>query len=721
MVEQQTINEVNGINIDVFQNIINAMQKETEFGQCRFRRTNKWKPVYDELAQVRSQNGVTARRVHQDSHDKNSELNEFTRGRSVILRFLTVIQLILLCNTITSAGVINVPEDHTTIQAGIDASADGDTVLVAPGEYFENINFKGKAIFLSSHYFLDQDPAYISSTIINGSNAQNSNNASVVTLRSGEDANSVLNGFTITGGRGTKYTSEWPRHAGGGIFILSGASITNNHIINNNLIGNNPPPDGGGIHVNSGSSNTIIIRNNLIENNLVSGHSLVTGAGISLWGKADAIISNNTIIGNRVESINPIDENTGGGGLYIADRNCMILNNVFSGNEASFGGAINAWGRKTGSNLRVINNTFVENIASIKGGGIYINHGHCTAINNIFWDNNAPDDPDIFYRGNMNISYSITQDIFPGEGNIQTDPLFDPNEYYLSDASPAIDTGNPDPNFNDTEDSENPGFPLWPAKGTLTADMGAFGGNDTVDVEMEDYMMLENFLFEQFEIMRYRFAYPLNYDSNSLYPLTIVLHGSANWGRDNKEQMYEGLPWRANAEYFGYNEFTILPQAPSSSGWSDDNNLNRVYDLIIDTINNYPIDTNRIVITGWSQGGGGVWRLLSLYPQLFAAAIPVSGINGGFGDITHIPVWVNHGSADNNVSVWTSRNYISKFENAGVTAVYAETLSDEEISEAIDDNARLFYSEFEGAGHFIVKQAYDNYYLFEWLKKQSRQ
>ena len=48
----------------------------------------------------------------------------------------------------------------------------------------------------------------------------------------------------------------------------------------------------------------------------------------------------------------------------------------------------------------------------------------------------------------MNISYTITQGIFPGVGNMQSNPLFEGSEYHLSDASPAIDGGNPDEIFN---------------------------------------------------------------------------------------------------------------------------------------------------------------------------------------------------------------------------------------------------------------------------------
>ncbi|MFH0765957.1 MAG: hypothetical protein V2A61_06025, partial [Calditrichota bacterium] len=46
------------------------------------------------------------------------------------------------------ADIINVPEDVETIQGGIDAAEEGDTVLVAPGEYVENVDFQGKAIIV---------------------------------------------------------------------------------------------------------------------------------------------------------------------------------------------------------------------------------------------------------------------------------------------------------------------------------------------------------------------------------------------------------------------------------------------------------------------------------------------------------------------------------------------------------------------------------------------
>ena len=60
-----------------------------------------------------------------------------------------------------SATIINVPADQPTIQAGIDAANDTDTVLVADGTYYENIDFIGKAITVASNFLIDADTLHI--------------------------------------------------------------------------------------------------------------------------------------------------------------------------------------------------------------------------------------------------------------------------------------------------------------------------------------------------------------------------------------------------------------------------------------------------------------------------------------------------------------------------------------------------------------------------------
>jgi hypothetical protein len=123
---------------------------------------------------------------------------------------------------------IHVPGDYNTIQEAIDAAVNGDKVLVHPGTYVENIDFKGKAITVTGEQGHDV-------TIIDGNQA-----GSVVTCQSGEDENSVLDGFTVLNGSGT-YISYI---LGGGGMINQGSSPT---VTNCTFIGNSALHAGGGM------------------------------------------------------------------------------------------------------------------------------------------------------------------------------------------------------------------------------------------------------------------------------------------------------------------------------------------------------------------------------------------------------------------------------------------------------------------------------------------
>ena len=106
-----------------------------------------------------------------------------------------LLSLVFVCPVLASGATIHVPGDYPTIQDGINASVNGDTVLVAPGTYVENIFFYGMKITVKS-----SDGA--ASTVIDGGSPANPDFGSVVTFQHGEKLDSVLDGFTLTNGSG---------------------------------------------------------------------------------------------------------------------------------------------------------------------------------------------------------------------------------------------------------------------------------------------------------------------------------------------------------------------------------------------------------------------------------------------------------------------------------------------------------------------------------------
>ncbi len=164
----------------------------------------------------------------------------------ILLMLILSVFLICDANTVTYADVINIPDDFESIQEAIDASEDGDTVLIQPGEYTETINFDGKAITVASLMLTTGNTAYIDSTIIDGDG-----DGSVVTFDSREDEESILMGLTIINGDAEN---------GGGIYSRTSGPALLNLVVRDcesSLYG-------GGIY---GYGSTMILRNVSLVNN----------------------------------------------------------------------------------------------------------------------------------------------------------------------------------------------------------------------------------------------------------------------------------------------------------------------------------------------------------------------------------------------------------------------------------------------------------------------
>jgi predicted outer membrane repeat protein len=232
----------------------------------------------------------------------------------------------ILCSclmaTALHAQIIHVPADYPAIQQGINAANPGDTVLVAEGTYYQQINFKGKKpLVVASEFIMDGDTSHINNTILDGSQLTSLDSASLVYFVSGEDTTSALCGFTIRHGKGTLYTAMGETYReGGGVFISSsGAKILHNHItqnnLNNTLMGNTDYVNGAGIGCEwKADPHWVVISDNLIDQNSCTSNNVgANNAGISMY--YNSRITGNTVSGNTCTG-------TGNSYAYVAGIGC---------------------------------------------------------------------------------------------------------------------------------------------------------------------------------------------------------------------------------------------------------------------------------------------------------------------------------------------------------------------------------------------------------------
>jgi hypothetical protein len=324
--------------------------------------------------------------------------------------------------------ILHVPGTYSSIQAGIYASFNGDTVLVDPGTYNEHINLDGYNIVLGSLYLTTGNSSYIAGTIIDGTNT-----GRVITIDTGEDSTCRIIGFTIQ--HGNSENEIW--QFGGGVFINDASAQILNCIIQNNYA----PNYGGGLSIYGSGSRAKAI-NCTIQNN--SADSFGGGAFIGDCTE-DAEIINCIISGNTINC--NCDWNGGGGGvnLYHTGKltNCLVINNSAPNAPAGGGGVSCDWGDYYGSQgIFVTGCTIANNTAQIFGGVNYVVTGG-EFRNCIIWGNTDNDGNMSNYDGSS-FAYCCTLPLPAGTGNISSNPTFiNPlSNFRLSPGSPCVDAGN---------------------------------------------------------------------------------------------------------------------------------------------------------------------------------------------------------------------------------------------------------------------------------------
>ena len=188
------------------------------------------------------------------------------------------------------------------------------------------------------------------------------------------------------------------------------------------------------------------------------------------------------------------------------------------------------------------------------------------------------------------------------------------------------------------------------------------------------------------------------------YPLVLALHGSGAEGNDNLRQL---SPWFQPMVFISHTNQSrfplvfVAPQCPGGRDWSDPAVQAQLFALIDALAAEFPVDTNRLYVTGLSMGGHATWALPLVRKSYFAASIPIAGWGDSnraaeYGDL---PIWAFHSDVDPIISVSSSIEMVDAIRKAG---------------------GHPIFTDYASGGHEIWAQAWATPGLVEWLMSQRR-
>ena len=385
------------------------------------------------------------------------------------MKVFTCVLVYLTLLALPAYGAVRfVPMNYSTIQAAINASSNGDIVVVANGTYTgssnKNLDFNGKAIRVES------SGGYLNCTINCGGSGR------AFYFHNGETTSSIVDGFTIKSGfidepgagiycdgaspaiRDCRFESNVVMDWGGGGIACEGAS--NPAISNCEFYNNQGNAYGGAISCSDSSSPNILYCN--FESNDAFDVDSSAGGAIFCDGYASPVIYKCTFYDNTAGLV--------GGAIHFSDyAEANLISCVLSGNSAYKGGAVSVhrcdpiimnclfydnsadtyggafYIRYSSADVNLKNCTLEGNSAS-DGDGIYCDAGDVVIINGILWDNGT-EEIETVNSGSSTVTYSDIDGGHAGTGNINSNPKFKANcceDYGLWNGlnpSPCINAG----------------------------------------------------------------------------------------------------------------------------------------------------------------------------------------------------------------------------------------------------------------------------------------
>ena len=218
----------------------------------------------------------------------------------------------------------------------------------------------------------------------------------------------------------------------------------------------------------------------------------------------------------------------------------------------------------------------------------------------------------------------------------------------------------------------------------------------------------------------YRLYIPAKYNKSRKYPLVVILHGGGERGNDNISQVGLGVKIFTSKIVQDISKcFVIAPQCPRNSQWVNTKFITTPFDnykqaeipeseamkmviaVIHSLVQEFSIDEKRLYVLGSSMGASGTWDVISRYPDLFAAAVTMSGVSdpSTAARIAHMPIWAFHGRKDQVSPVYVTQNMIEALRKY---------------------KSKCKFTIYNDRGHNIDDLAFNNKQMLEWLFKQRK-